>query len=96
MIQIGSQPIGYLLGGLLADNLFEPAMLNSAWVQHSFGLLVGTGLGAGMSSMFLFTAFFGGLLGFGGLLSKSIDSSMVQTLRATRDSPLQQFTSIAP
>jgi DHA3 family macrolide efflux protein-like MFS transporter len=72
MIQIGSQPIGYLLGGLLADNLFEPAMLNSAWVQHSFGLLVGTGPGAGMSSMFLFTAFFGGLLGFGGLLSKSI------------------------
>lgn len=72
MIQIGSQPIGYLLGGLLADKLFEPAMLNFAWYQNSFGLLVGTGPGAGMSSMFLFTALFGGLLGFGGLLSRSI------------------------
>ena len=30
MIQIGSQPVGYLLGGVLADKLFEPAMLNVA------------------------------------------------------------------
>ncbi|MFN8384299.1 MAG: MFS transporter [Anaerolineales bacterium] len=28
MIQISSQPIGYLLGGLMADRIFEPAMLN--------------------------------------------------------------------
>ena len=72
MIQISSQPIGYLLGGLMADRIFEPAMLNYAWFQNSFGVLVGTGPGAGMSSMFLFTAIFGGLLGFGGLMIRSI------------------------
>lgn len=72
MIQISSQPIGYLLGGLMADRIFEPAMLNYEWFQNSFGVLVGTGPGAGMSSMFLFTAIFGGLLGFGGLTMRSI------------------------
>ena len=72
MIQVGSQPIGYLLGGLMADRIFEPAMLNYEWFQNSFGVLVGTGPGAGMSSMFLFTAIFGGLLGFGGLMIRSI------------------------
>lgn len=72
MIQISSQPIGYLLGGLMADRIFEPAMLNYEWFQNSFGLLVGTGPGAGMASMFLFTAVFGGMLGFGGLMMHSI------------------------
>lgn len=72
MIQIGSQPIGYLLGGLMADRLFEPAMLNQGWFSGFFGVLVGTGHGAGMASMFLFTSLFGGLLGFIGLMMPSI------------------------
>jgi MFS family permease len=72
MIQIASQPIGYLMGGILADRIFEPAMLNFAWFQNPFGMLVGTGPGAGMSSMFLFTSLFGGMLGFVGLLSPSV------------------------
>jgi MFS family permease len=72
MIQVASQPIGFLLGGVMADRLFEPAMLSNGWFTHSFGLLVGTGSGAGMASMFLFTSLFGGLLGFIGLLLPSI------------------------
>jgi MFS family permease len=72
MIQIASQPIGYLLGGLMADRLFEPAMQSNGWFSTLFGGLVGTGPGAGMSSMFLFTAVCGGLLGFIGLLLPSI------------------------
>jgi MFS family permease len=72
MIQIASQPIGYLLGGLMADRLFEPAMQSNGWFSMLFGGLVGTGPGAGMASMFLFTAVCGGLLGFIGLLLPSI------------------------
>ncbi len=72
MIQIGSQPIGYLLGGLLADGFFEPAMQSGGLFTSLFSPLVGTGPGAGMASMFLFTSMFGGLLGFIGLLVPSI------------------------
>jgi len=72
MIQIAAQPIGYLLGGLMADRLFEPAMQSSGWFSTVFGGLVGTGSGAGMASMFLFTSLFGGLLGFIGLMLPSI------------------------
>jgi MFS family permease len=72
MVQVASQPIGYLVGGLMADRLFEPAMFNSGWFSTIFGSLVGTGHGAGMASMFLFTSLFGGLLGFIGLMLPSI------------------------
>jgi hypothetical protein len=33
MLQIMAQPAGFLLGGLLADNLFEPAMQNGGLLQ---------------------------------------------------------------
>ncbi|MBL8061880.1 MAG: MFS transporter [Anaerolineales bacterium] len=72
MIQVASQPLGYLLGGLMADRIFEPAMLSQGWFSSLFGTLVGTGPGAGMASMFLFTSLFGGLLGFVGLMLPSI------------------------
>ncbi|HSL44903.1 MAG TPA: MFS transporter [Anaerolineales bacterium] len=72
MIQIASQPIGFLLGGLMADRLFEPAMQSSGWFSMLFGGLVGTGPGAGMASMFLLTSVCGSLLGFLGLLLPSI------------------------
>lgn len=74
MLQVSSQPLGYLLGGLLADRLFEPALQAGGSLAGSIGLLVGTGHGAGMSAVFLFTAFFGTLTGLAGLLSPSIRS----------------------
>ena len=72
MIQVASQPIGYLLGGLMADRLFEPAMQSHGWFSMLAGGLVGIGSGAGMASMFLFTSVCGGLLGVIGLLLPSI------------------------
>jgi len=68
MVQVSSQPIGYLIGGLLADLVFEPAMQPGGMFTGIFGWLVGTGAGAGMSAMFLFTSVLGSLIGFGGLL----------------------------
>lgn len=68
MVQISSQPAGYLLGGVLADRLFEPLFR----VSGPLTWLIGSGPGAGMAAMFLMTSLLGGLTGLVGLLSPSI------------------------
>jgi MFS transporter, DHA3 family, macrolide efflux protein len=72
MVQISSQPIGYLAGGLLADFVFEPALHAGGVLAGVFGPLVGAGPGAGMATMFLLTSILGCLTGIAGLLSKPI------------------------
>lgn len=62
MVRMGMMPLGYLLAGPLADRLFEPAMLPGGALARVFGGLVGTGPGAGMGLMFLFTCLGGTLL----------------------------------
>jgi len=73
-VQVLSQPFGYLLGGLLADRLFEPAMQGGGLLVAAATRLVGSGAGSGMSAMFLFTSLLGGLTGLLGLLSPAIRS----------------------
>ncbi|HPH95046.1 MAG TPA: MFS transporter [Anaerolineaceae bacterium] len=68
MVQISSQPAGYLLGGLLADRLFEPLFQGPGMLTW----LIGSGPGAGMAAMFLLTSLLGGLTGLTGLLSPAI------------------------
>jgi MFS family permease len=68
MLLSSPSPIGYLLGGLLADNLFEPFFAHSNFLSP----LVGWGPGTGMSAMFLFTAVLGALTGLMGILNKNI------------------------
>ncbi len=70
MVQVASQPIGYLFGGLLADRLFEPAMAGP--LGSALGWLVGTGPGSGMAVMFLCTSTLGSLIGVVGLLLPSL------------------------
>jgi MFS transporter, DHA3 family, macrolide efflux protein len=72
MVQVTSQPVGYLMGGLLADRFFEPFMQKGGGFAGMVSLLVGSGAGSGMSAMFLCTAILGGAIGFLGLLSPSI------------------------
>jgi len=72
MLQIMAQPAGFLLGGLLADNLFEPAMQNGGLLAGWFGDLLGTGPGAGMALMFLCTSVLGGLTGLLGWASADV------------------------
>lgn len=72
MVQVLSQPFGYLAGGVLADQLFEPALQSGGLLAGTAGLLVGTGPGAGMAAMFLITGLLGTLTGLFGLLSPSI------------------------
>jgi DHA3 family macrolide efflux protein-like MFS transporter len=71
MVQVSSQPFGYLAAGFLADRVFEPAM-RSGGLGNFVGMLVGTGTGAGMSAMFLCTSILGALTGLLGLLTPSI------------------------
>lgn len=63
-----SAPLAILLSGPLADHVFEPAMKAGGSLVYSFGSLVGTGPGAGMSLMFVLTGVFGGFLGLVGYL----------------------------
>jgi MFS transporter, DHA3 family, macrolide efflux protein len=65
-------PIGYLAGGLLADFVFEPAMMPNGFLAPLLGGIVGTGDGAGMAVMFLITGIGGVLTGFGGYLFVSL------------------------
>lgn len=59
-IQFSTIPIGVLLGGFLADYVFEPLMKSELIIAEIFRYLVGIGAGSGMSVMFLCT----GILGF--------------------------------
>ena len=59
-IQFGTIPVGILLGGFLADYVFEPFMRSGAPAAKWLEDLVGSGTGSGMAVMFLCT----GMLGF--------------------------------
>ena len=59
-IQFSTIPVGILLGGWLADYVFEPFMQSGSRAAEQLSLLVGTGSGSGMALMFLCT----GTIGF--------------------------------
>jgi DHA3 family macrolide efflux protein-like MFS transporter len=44
-----------LIGGVLADYVMEPAMQSGGWLSNVFGWAVGTGPGAGMSLIMVFS-----------------------------------------
>lgn len=72
MLQIGSMPMGYLLGGILADYIFEPAMSNGGALRNTLGWLVGTGKGSGMAAMFLATGILGIIISISGFFMKDL------------------------
>lgn len=59
-------PLGMLLAGPLADGIFEPAMMPGGALAPVFGGLVGTGPGAGMALLFVFSGFLLALSGVAG------------------------------
>lgn len=60
-IQFSTIPLGILLGGFLADYVFEPFMMTENAVTKFLYLLVGKGAGSGMAVMFLCTGLLGSL-----------------------------------
>ena len=65
-------PLGYVIGGVLADYWLEPAMLPGGLLAGSFGWLVGTGPGTGIALMFVFTSLAGGVVCFSGYLFPAV------------------------
>lgn len=60
-LQQSTVPVGLLLGGLLADEVFEPMMAAGGGLSRLLAPLYGTGPGAGMGVMFLCTGVLGTL-----------------------------------
>jgi MFS family permease len=68
MIAQITTPFAMITSGLLADNVFEPAMEPGGAWAGTFGGLVGTGTGAGMSLMFVLFGLLTVLVGVTGYL----------------------------
>lgn len=71
-IQYSTIPIGILLGGVLADYVFEPFMSSGRNLSKLLGGLVGTGAGSGMAVMFLCTGVCGFLVSIVSYRNKEI------------------------
>lgn len=69
-VQSGVIPLGMILGGVLADSVFEPFMTNYHTI---FNTLIGTGKGSGMALMFLISGITGSIIGLCGFLSQRLE-----------------------
>jgi hypothetical protein len=67
-----TQPISPLIAGALADYVLEPRMLEGGSLTGVFGWLVGTGPGAGMGLLFVFTGLAASLVGLSGYFFPAI------------------------
>lgn len=63
-IQFSTIPVGILIGGFLADHVFEPFMRRQGALAQFLSLIVGEGDGSGMAVMFLCTGILGSLFSF--------------------------------
>jgi len=59
-LQYATIPIGYMLGGILADKCFEPIMASNSKLKQTLSILVGNGKGSGMAVTFVII----GIVGF--------------------------------
>lgn len=72
MLRTIAAPIGYLLAGPLADQVFGPVMMaDGAWAS-TLGWLVGIGPGAGIALMFIFTGISGITMSLSGYFISAI------------------------
>jgi hypothetical protein len=67
-----AEPLAMVCTGLLADHLFEPGMMPGGRLANVFGGLVGTGTGAGMALLLVFSGIGGGLVALFGYLIPSV------------------------
>jgi hypothetical protein len=65
-------PLSNFVAGPLADQVLEPAMRAGGGFTGTFGWLVGTGPGAGMSLTFIFTGLLAAAIGLGGYLVPAV------------------------
>lgn len=63
-IQFSTIPLGILLGGYLADYIFEPFMQSTNGLTIVLSMIVGAGKGSGMAIMFLCTGICGSVFSY--------------------------------
>lgn len=73
-IQFCTIPVGILLGGFLADYVFEPFMGGENALASVLHILVGNGSGSGMAVMFLCTGVLGSLSSYVFYRSRSVQT----------------------
>lgn len=73
-IQFCTIPIGILLGGFLADYVFEPFMEGENALAGALHILTGDGSGSGMAVMFLCTGTLGSLFSYVFYRSRSVQT----------------------
>lgn len=69
-LQYATIPIGYVLGGFLADHVFEPLMRVSSPMRRLFAPLVGSGAGSGIAVLFILCGFWGLVMSLAQLLDR--------------------------
>ena len=82
-------PIALLLGGLLADSVFEPFMTTDSPVQQFLAGLFGTGKGTGIGLMFFIVGIAGMLISFTRLwkpVYRELDADDTEPLQANHSS----------
>ncbi|MDX2141184.1 MAG: MFS transporter, partial [Chloroflexota bacterium] len=67
-----AEPVSSVMGGVLADQVFEPAMRTDGWLTPVFSGLVGVGEGAGMALLFVFSGVTLGLVALVSFLTPSL------------------------
>jgi MFS transporter, DHA3 family, macrolide efflux protein len=67
-----AQPVSPIIAGTLADFAFEPAMRGDGMLSQTFGVLVGTGPGAGMGLILVFCSLAAALVGLTGYFIPAI------------------------
>lgn len=72
-----SAPLGMLIAGPLADQVFEPAMQSDTWLSTVFGPIFGVGPGAGMALLVVIVGVMGitaGLVGYAVRVIREVDT----------------------
>jgi MFS family permease len=87
-------PIAQLAAGPLADQVFEPAMQSGGRLADTFGQLVGTGPGAGMSLIMVFCGIGAALAGVAGYAIRSIRD--VEDILPDHDAAIEGVPAEAP
>jgi len=85
-----SSPVAMILGGRLADVVFEPAMASGGAFAQFFQPLVGSGPGSGMAVLFVFSGILGVIVGLIGYLVPVV--RQVETRLPDYDAPGVQST----
>lgn len=71
-IQYSTIPVGIILGGYLADYVFEPFMASGSGFAATMANIVGNGAGSGMAAMFLCTGICGFIVSLASCFNREI------------------------